>query len=103
MSGGTKFDAEKPDLSLLPYEALEEISKALMFGAKRYGRNNWKKKIEYTRLISAAMRHIGKFNSGQDLDDESNLNHLSHACCNLIFIISYMKNNIKDNDDRYKG
>ena len=95
-----KFDKGKPDLSLIPYEALEELAKVLMYGEKKYGRWNWKKKLNYSRLTSAALRHIHKFNSGIDRDDESGELHLSHAACNLFFLIYFLKNKIKDIDDR---
>ena len=37
-----KYDQGKTDLSLMPPEALTEISRVLMFGAEKYGRNNWR-------------------------------------------------------------
>lgn len=95
-----KFDKGKPDLSLIPYEGLEEMAKVLMYGEKKYGRWNWKGKLNYSRLISAALRHLHKFNSGIDVDKESGELHLAHAACNLMFLLYFLKNNIKDIDDR---
>lgn len=100
LKGGTKFDSGKPDLSLLPYEALEEISKVLMYGSKKYGINNWKNSLEYRRLIAASLRHIHQFNNKIDKDPETDLSHLAHACCSLMFIIYFQKKNITENDDR---
>ena len=38
-----RFNKDKIDLSLLPRHALEEEAKVWMFGAEKYGRDNWKK------------------------------------------------------------
>lgn len=97
---GVKFDTEKVPMELLPYESLEEIAKVLAFGAKKYERANWANGIEMSRLISASLRHIGQFNSGQDLDDESHTLHLANAACNLLFAIWIFKNR-PDLDNRW--
>jgi len=99
---GIKHDSEKPDLSLIPYEALEEVARALMFGEKTYGRWNWKKGMKFSRLISATMRHIGQFNKGEDNASDTNLSHLAHAICNLMFMLYFIKNNNKEFDNRNK-
>lgn len=90
-SKGLKFDSDKAPMDLLPYESLEEVAKVLGFGERKYSTGNWAKGIEMRRLLSAAMRHIGQFNSGQDLDEESGLNHLAHASCCLLFAIYMYK------------
>ncbi len=97
---GLKYDSEKPPMDLLPYEALEEIAKVLAFGEKKYQTANWAKGIEMRRLISAAMRHLGQFNNGEDFDDESKTLHLANAACNLMFAI-WMYKNRPDLDNRW--
>jgi len=97
--GGKKFDKGKSELDLLPFESLEDIAQVLMFGKAKYGKSQWKNGISYSRLIAASMRHLGKFNSGVDLDDESNLNHVSHAATNLLFLLWMIKNK-PELDDR---
>ena len=42
ISGGIKFDDNKPDYSLIPPNALEDVVKVLTIGAKKYDRHNWK-------------------------------------------------------------
>ena len=100
-SVGIKHDQGKPDLTMIPYEALEEIAKVLMFGATKYDKNNWKKGISTTRLIASAMRHLGQFNSGIDTDNESSLSHVAHAATNLLMLIWMMKHK-KELDDRHE-
>lgn len=88
---GVKFDQSKAPLDLLPYEALEEIAKVLSAGERKYGTANWANGIHTRRLISAALRHIGQFNAGQDYDQETETLHLANAACNLLFAIWMMK------------
>ena len=53
--------------------------------------------MDYSRLLSAAMRHQIAWNEGTDLDEESNLNHLAHACANMLMLLEYqLKGDGKD-------
>ncbi len=99
--GGTKHDQGKPRISLIPYEFIAGLASVLTFGAKKYGSYNWTKGFDYSRLLDATYRHIGQFESGQDIDEESGLSHLLHATCGLMFL--YMHTLLKlGNDDRWK-
>lgn len=98
---GTKHDTGKPQLSLVPRVALEEEAAVMEFGAAKYGRYNYKKGFEYSRLIDAALRHIQAFNDGEDLDPESGKSHLAHARCCLGMLMDIINlGTAKDN--RYK-
>ncbi len=97
---GKKFDQNKEPLDLIPYEALVEMGKVLALGRDKYGRANWAQGINYSRLIAATMRHLGQFNSGEDLDKESGVSHVAHAACNLMFLLWFIKHNPKL-DDRW--
>lgn len=100
MSSGIKYDQNKPPMDLIPYESLEEIAKVLAFGENKYQTANWTKGIEMRRLISAALRHIGQFNSGEDRDSESETLHLANAATNLLFAI-WMYKYRPDLDNRW--
>ena len=100
MSKGLKYDSNKAPMDLIPYEALEEIAKVLAQGEKKYGTANWTAGIEMRRLLSAAMRHIGQFNSGEDLDEETETLHIANAATNLLFAI-WMYKNRPDLDNRW--
>lgn len=97
---GTKFDSEKLQMDLISPEALEELAKVLTQGAKKYNRKNWEKGIDYSRIIGAVYRHINKWRLGEDIDPESGFNHISHAMCNLMFLITYISRDMKQFDDR---
>jgi hypothetical protein len=96
-----KHDAFKPPLGLIPKSALDEEAAVFGFGAKKYDAHNWRKGMPWSRLISAAMRHLVDFNDGQDFDKESGLHALAHvrACCG--FLIEYMVTH-PELDDRFK-
>lgn len=89
---GLKFDGAKAKIDLVPYDALEEVAKVLTFGEQKYGEANWAEGIEIRRLLSAAMRHIGQFNNGEDYDSETGTLHIANAVCNLMFAIWMFKN-----------
>lgn len=100
-----KYDTGKTDWSLMPWEAVEEINKVLEFGANKYAAHNWTQGdgFRYTRVLNSLFRHLFSWSRGEDLDPESGLSHLSHAGCNILFLIYY--NRYKErykNDDRFK-
>lgn len=97
----TKHDQNKPPLDLLPTKALEEIALAFDYGAKKYSRYNWCGGFNWSRLIGASMRHLNAFNSGENLDEESKLSHLSHLGACVMMLIEHQKRNL-GKDDRYK-
>ena len=93
-----KFDSNKTDLSLLPGDALAVVAQVLEFGAAKYQRNNWTKGMKWSRLVAAALRHIFAVAGGEWLDKESGLPHAAHACCCLLFLLSYSKRGLGDDD-----
>lgn len=99
VTGGVKHDSGKPQLSLLSRESLEYEARAFEFGAKKYAKNNYKKGMDWSRVIDAALRHVTAFNAKEDFDSESNLNHLAHAKACIAMLIYYYENKV-GNDDR---
>lgn len=91
----------KAPMELLPPNALEEIANVFGFGLGKHGRLGFQKgKLPYSTFISKIYRHLGQFNSGQDLDDESKANHIAAVGANammLLWLIKYRP----DLDDRW--
>jgi hypothetical protein len=98
---GLKYDTGKPPISLVDPEFIEGVASVLAFGANKYAADNWRGGIAYRRLIDAAYRHLGAINRGEDVDTESNLPHIHHLGCCVMFL-SWMMNHRQDLDDRYK-
>lgn len=88
---GIKYDNNKLDYTLLPFESLQEVVKVLMFGAKKYSRDNWQQVKPKERYIQAAFRHLIAYAMGEKLDPESGINHLAHCTCCLLFLIWHDK------------
>ena len=100
-SGGIKHDGDKPRMDLLDAYALEELSKVLTFGAKKYAPDNWRKGIKKSRLIAAMLRHVFAYMGGQDTDEETGLSHIAHAMCCCMFLLWTAKF-LPQMDDRFK-
>jgi hypothetical protein len=97
-----KFDSGKADLSILSITAMSEIAKAFEFGSKKYGRYNYLETgFQYTRLLSACMRHIGAWTWGEEYDQESGLSHLAHAGACVVMLLDHVHYKIGE-DNRFK-
>lgn len=95
-----KFDDNKLDYSLVPWESLEEVVRVLEFGKRKYNEPgygpetwNWTKGsgLNRWRVLNAVMRHVTAHMRGEILDPESQLPHLAHAACGILFILYYMR------------
>jgi len=93
MGKGQKHDSGKPDLSLVPQVAMEQMCLAFMVGEKKYGRWNYCGGMENGRLVGAALRHIMAWYRGEEYDQESselagqNVSHLGCALANLAMLL----------------
>lgn len=86
-ASGIKFDSEKPDYSLIPPHALEELVNVLTYGKNKYARDNWQVLDDgYRRYFAAAQRHIWAIHRGETHDPESGFHHAAHAAACLFFI-----------------
>ena len=90
-----KEDEGKPKLSLCPQGIIHEIARVREFGNKKYPEDSWKE-VEERRYLDAALRHMSSMVS-EGLDskaDDSGLMHVSHAACNLAFIIELINKEV---------
>lgn len=101
MSEGKKFDQGKPSLSLIPRVALEAEAEVFGFGAKKYGRDNYKAGMDWLRVIDAALRHLNAIADGEDTDPESGFPHAAHVRCCMAMLLYYMNKGV-GTDSRYR-
>ncbi len=91
---GVKHDQEKARMDLVPKEAMDALGTVLGYGSRKYGDRNWEKGMDWGRVYAALQRHLLAFWSGEDLDPESGLPHLSHVLANGAFLAAYQKRGI---------
>ena len=97
-----KHDAFKPQLWLIPKSALDEEAAVFEFGIAKHGLHNWRTNPQpWSKMISAAMRHLVDFNACQDFDKESGLHALAHVRARCAMLIEYMTTH-PELDDRFK-
>ena len=85
---GLKFDGGKIRPSLLPMDSLNKICEVLEFGAKKYKANSWQTVANgEQRYLDVLLRHLMAFSGGEENDPETGLSHLSHAGCNILFLL----------------
>lgn len=97
---GIKFDDKKPNLALIPIEAIWALGESLSYGAKKYGDDNYREGLRVRRQLSAALRHIYQALEQEDIDKESGCLHLGNALASISMAIYTIKHN-PDFDDRY--
>ncbi len=95
---GIKFDEDKIMMDLIPTELLEEVGKVLTHGAKKYEPRNWEKGMSWRRVYAALQRHLWVWLKGETMDKDSKISHLSHAACNIAFLIAYEKRKTGEDD-----
>lgn len=89
---GMKHDGGKLDYTLVPWDGLEDVVRVLEFGANKYSRDNWRKvENAEARYMAAAFRHMVAHQGGEVNDPESNLPHLAHAGCCILFMLATLK------------
>ena len=62
------------------------LADVLTMGARKYKPNNWRNCHDTGRYFSAAMRHNRDIHNGEDIDEESELDHRHHIFTNLMFL-----------------
>lgn len=97
----SKNDKEKPDLSLIPKEALDAAARAFMVGEKKYNRYNYYKGHKASQLIAAMIRHATAWMDGEENDPVDGQPHLgSVIACAAMLLKQKALGTLKD--DRYK-
>jgi hypothetical protein len=92
----------KIDHTLLPLDALDEVSLTLMHGREKYYAWLWvEHPHRHTDLLAKALRHIFAFQQGEDIDPSSNCHHIASAICDLMFLQSNVIQGVGI-DDRMK-
>jgi hypothetical protein len=94
----------KIPMHLWPSTATAMGSLALLYGARLYGRSNWREAgVRASVYVSACQRHLAAWYEGEDFDRDSGLPHLAHAlACLAILVDADAAGKLKD-DRQYPG
>lgn len=92
--------SDKIPLHLWPMTATALGSMALLDGACKYGRSNFRAVgVRASIYYDAAMRHLSKWFEGEDVDPDSGVHHLGHVLACIAILVD-AKACGKLNDDR---
>lgn len=91
-----KMQENKPKVSLVPRQLIENMARVYEYGLKKYERDSWRKFTpEQVKecLYDSALRHLLAFLDGENTDPESGLHHLDQCAwnCQTIRIIEEQK------------
>jgi hypothetical protein len=96
---GARYNNGKPKLSLIPLVTLYDEARVWEYGEKKYKAWNWTKGMQWSVPLECALRHLARWQAGEENDEESGLPHLAHAMCNLRMLTLYAKT-YTEGDDR---
>jgi hypothetical protein len=78
----------KVPLSLMPATAIAVTSVAMLDGALKYGRDNYRAiGVRASIYVDAAQRHLLAWMEGEDVTSDSHVHHLGHAIACLAILI----------------
>lgn len=90
----------KAPLSTIPTQVLYEVGLAMLEGALKYSKFNYRVAgVRYSVYYDAVQRHLSAFNEGQDDDPDSGISHITKAIAGLMVLRDAMLND-KMTDDR---
>lgn len=97
--------SDKVPLSLFPAAALEHGSLAMLEGALKYGRDNFRVAgVRSSIYVDAALRHIMAWNNGEDVAPDSGVSHLGHVlACVAIILDAQAQGSLTDDRKPYQN
>jgi len=77
----------KVPMSTVPAPVLMEVGLAMLEGARKYGRHNYRDAgVRASVYYDALMRHIAAWWEGEDIDPDSGLSHIVKAIACLVVL-----------------
>lgn len=89
---------KKVPFSVIPWGVIAELGLAMLEGALKYGRHNYRSiGVRTSVYFDAALRHLSAFWEGQDIDPESGVHHVVKAiACLTVLRDSQLRGNVTD-------
>lgn len=81
------FGIKKAPLSTVPAPVLMELGVAMLEGASKYGRHNFRSiGVRGSVYYDATLRHLMSWWEGEDIDPDSGLSHITKAIASLVVL-----------------
>ena len=94
------YGDRKSPFTTVPLGPLAEVGLAMLEGARKYGRHNYRVAgVRASTYIDASFRHLAAWWEGEDIDPDSGLSHIAKAAACMMVLRDAMLN-AKLNDDR---
>lgn len=78
---------KKAPLSTLSAPVIAEVGVAMLEGARKYGRHNYREAgVKASVYYDATLRHLMDWWEGTDIDPDSGLNHVTKALASLMVL-----------------
>jgi len=89
----------KSPLSVVPMNVIAEVGLGMLEGTAKYGRHNYRAVgVRSSIYFDATMRHMIGWWEGEDVDNDSQLSHITKAICSLVVLRDAMMRNMLDDD-----
>lgn len=91
-------------ITTVPLTVIAELGVALLEGAYKYGRHNYRRAgVRSSVYVDAAIWHIGQWWEGEDIDPDSGLSHVTKAIASLTVLRDAMIQKMLTDDRPPKG
>lgn len=107
-NAGLRYNADKPRMDLLPWDALRELANHYLVGSYKYAARNWENGLKWNEECAASLqRHLGKWSEGEDYEYEEikgkvyKVYHDVAIVWNAVAILTFRLRSI-GKDDRHK-
>lgn len=97
---GLRFDTGKTKVNLIPPDALMALGEVYTVGAEKYADRNWEKGMPFSTVEGCLVRHMLKYQMGEDYDEETGCLHLAHVAWNAMALLTYQLRGMDQFDDR---
>lgn len=78
------------------------LGEVLTASREKYDEGNWMKETKFSTPYESCMRHMMKFWSGEETDEETGKHHLLHAATNLMFLYYHTRSEEGIDDRLFK-
>lgn len=101
-TGSARHNQGKVQLREVDPDFIIGLGEVLTASREKYDEGNWMKETKFSTPYESAMRHLMKFWSGDELDEETSKHHLLHAATNLMFLYYHTRSGVGIDDRLFK-